>query len=87
MAAFGLVSRRTGNRDLGGDRSQLDQRGAQGKSPEIGSWIYLVDFTGATDVTEVPSLIDGGFTQVTKTLLWQGCFRSSVGGTRRSRTC
>ena len=34
--------------------------------------MYLLDFTGATDVTSVPSLITGSFTPVGKSLLWQG---------------
>ena len=35
--------------------------------------IYLVDFSGASDVTGV-ALTAGGFTEVTKTLLWEGLF-------------
>lgn len=50
------------------------ERELGGFLPHFRNRIYLVDFTGATDVTEVPSLIDGGFTPVTKTLLWQGVF-------------
>jgi hypothetical protein len=33
--------------------------------------VFLVDFTGATDVREIDDLDDGGFTPVTKTLLWE----------------
>jgi hypothetical protein len=36
--------------------------------------IFLVDFTGATDVTALPALTAGGFTEVGKTLLWEGLF-------------
>ena len=50
------------------------ERELGGFLPHFRNRIYLVDFTGATDVTEAPSLIDGGFTPVTKTLLWQGVF-------------
>lgn len=49
---------------------------------ELGGWIprfrsrlYLLDFTAATDVSDVPSLSDGGFTPVAKTLLWQRFYR------------
>ena len=52
------------------------ERELGGFLPHFRNRIYLVDFTGATDVTEVPSLIDGGFTPVTKTLLWQAFSRS-----------
>ena len=48
---------------------------------ELGGWIphfrsrvYLLDLTGATDVSTWPSLAGGDFTPVTKTLLWQGVF-------------
>ncbi len=50
------------------------ERELGGFLPHFRNRIYLVDFTGATDVSEVPSLTDGGFTPVTKTLLWQGFF-------------
>lgn len=36
--------------------------------------IFLVDFSGASDITAIPALTAGGFTQVTKTLLWEGFF-------------
>jgi len=36
--------------------------------------IYLVDFSGATDVTALALLGSGGFTSVSKTLLWEGLF-------------
>lgn len=39
--------------------------------------VYLLDFTGATDVTDVPSLSSGGFTPTGKKLLWQGWFTST----------
>ena len=39
--------------------------------------VYLLGFTGATDVTDVPSLSAGGFTATTKKLLWQGWFTST----------
>ncbi len=36
--------------------------------------IFLVEFSGATDVTGIAALSAGGFTEVTKTLLWEGLF-------------
>ncbi|MFZ4717318.1 MAG: esterase-like activity of phytase family protein [Chthoniobacterales bacterium] len=36
--------------------------------------MYELDFTGSTDVTNFSSLNAGGFTAVSKTLLWQGDF-------------
>jgi len=36
--------------------------------------IYLVDFSGASDVTAVASLTGGGVNFVSKTLLWEGLF-------------
>ncbi len=49
---------------------------------ELGGWIprfrsrlYLLDFSSATDVSGTPSLSDGGFTPVSKTLLWQRFYR------------
>lgn len=49
---------------------------------ELGGWIprfrsrlYLLDFSSATDVSNTPSLSDGGFTPVSKTLLWQRFYR------------
>jgi hypothetical protein len=36
--------------------------------------IFLVDFSGASDITAIPALTAGGFTEVTKTLLWEGLF-------------
>jgi hypothetical protein len=36
--------------------------------------IYLVDFAGATDVSGLASIAGGGFTPVSKTLLWEGYF-------------
>ncbi len=50
------------------------ERELGGFLPRFRSRIYLVGFTGATDVSEVPSLATGGFTPVSKTLLWQGIF-------------
>lgn len=50
------------------------ERELGGFLPTFRNRIYLLDFTGATDVTAVPSLADGGFTPVTKTRLWQGRF-------------
>lgn len=38
--------------------------------------IFLVDFTGASDVSGRASLTGGGFTSATKTLLWEGLFTS-----------
>ena len=42
--------------------------------PRFRSRVYLLDLTGATDVSTFASLADGGFTPVGKTLLWQGVF-------------
>ena len=39
--------------------------------------VYLLDLSGATDVTDVPSLSAGGFTATAKKLLWQGWFTST----------
>ncbi len=50
------------------------ERELGGFLPVFRSRIYLVDFTGATDIADVPSLSEGGFTPVSKTLLWQGYF-------------
>lgn len=36
--------------------------------------IYAVDFAGATEVTGLAALVVGGYTPVTKTLLWEGLF-------------
>ena len=48
------------------------ERELGGFLPRFRSRIYLVGFTGATDVGALPSLNGGGFTPVSKTLLWQG---------------
>ena len=49
------------------------ERELGGYLPRYRSRIYLVDFTGASDVAELSSLASGsGFTAVGKTLLWQG---------------
>lgn len=50
------------------------ERELGGFLPVFRSRIYLVDFTAATDVSDVASLTAGGFTPVTKSLLWQGYF-------------
>ena len=50
------------------------ERELGGFLPVFRSRIYLIDFTGATDVSAWASLADGGFTAVGKTLLWQGYF-------------
>ena len=50
------------------------ERELGGFLPIFRSRLYSIDFTGATDVAAVPSLTDGSFTAVTKTLLWQGYF-------------
>lgn len=50
------------------------ERELGGFLPIFRSRLYAIDFTDATDVSSVPSLTDGGFTAVTKTLLWQGYF-------------
>lgn len=49
------------------------ERELGGYLPRFRTRIYLVDFTGASDVAELSSLASGsGFTAVGKTLLWQG---------------
>lgn len=50
------------------------EREVGGFLPMFRSRIYLVDLAAATDTTDVVSLEAGGFTPVTKTLLWQGFF-------------
>ena len=44
--------------------------------PSFRNRIYLVDFTGATDVSGVADLDEATFTPVTKTLLWEKNFGS-----------
>ncbi len=51
------------------------ERELGGFLPRFRSRIYLLDFSGATDVSDVASLNGGGFTPVAKTLLWQGFFQ------------
>ena len=41
---------------------------------DLRSRIFLVDFSGASDVTGIAALTAGGFTEVAKTLLWEGLF-------------
>jgi hypothetical protein len=48
------------------------ERELGGFLPHYRTRIYLVDFTGASDVAHVASLSSGGFTAVGKMLLWQG---------------
>ena len=48
------------------------ERELGGFLPHYRTRIYLIDFTGASDVTNLSSLSAGGFTAVGKTLLWQG---------------
>jgi hypothetical protein len=48
------------------------ERELGGFLPHYRTRIYLIDFAGASDVTNVSSLSAGGFTAVGKTLLWQG---------------
>ena len=50
------------------------EREVGGFLPHFRSRIYLLDFTGATDVSAFPTLSAGGYTPVTKTLLWEGLF-------------
>lgn len=50
------------------------ERELGGCLPRFRSRVYLLDLTGATDVSAYPSLADGGFVPVAKTLLWQGVF-------------
>jgi hypothetical protein len=45
--------------------------------PDFRSRIYEIDFTGSTDVTNFSNLNAGGFTSVSKTLLWQSDFAST----------
>jgi hypothetical protein len=45
--------------------------------PTFRSRLYGVDVTTASDVSAVPSLAGGGFTPLSKTLLWEGLFGSS----------
>ena len=48
------------------------ERELGGYLPHFRARVYLLDFTGASDVTSVPSLSTGSFTPVVKSLLWQG---------------
>ena len=50
------------------------ERELGGCLPRFRSRVYLVGLDGATDVSALDSLSDGGFTPVAKTLLWQGLF-------------
>ena len=50
------------------------ERELGGFIPVFRSRLYLIDLSGASDVSDVPSLADGGFTAVGKSLLWQGYF-------------
>ncbi len=50
------------------------ERELGGFLPSFRSRVYLLDFTGATDVSALPSLADGGFTPVAKRLIWQSVF-------------
>ncbi len=51
------------------------ERELGGRIPRFRSRLYLLDFSGATDVSAIPSLSEGGFTPVAKTLLWQRFYR------------
>lgn len=51
------------------------ERELGGWLPRFRSRLYLLDFTEATDVSGLASLSDGGFTPVSKTLLWQRFYR------------
>lgn len=48
-----------------------------GSFPNFRSRLYGVDVTGASDVSALGSLTGGGFTPLSKTLLWQGNFGAS----------
>lgn len=52
------------------------EREVGGFLPLFRSRIYQIDFSAASDVSDVASLADGGFTAVGKRLLWQGFFLS-----------
>lgn len=51
------------------------ERELGGWAPRFRSRLYLLDFTDATDVSALASLSAGGFTPVSKTLLWQRFYR------------
>lgn len=53
------------------------ERDFGGTFPTFRSRIYAVDFSAASDVSDVPSLAAGGFTPVGKTLLWEESFANS----------
>jgi len=53
------------------------ERELGGFIPVYRTRIYLLDLTGATDVSAVPSLSAGGFTPAAKKMLWQGWFTST----------
>ena len=50
------------------------ERELGGCLPRFRSRVYLLDLTGASDVADIPSLVDATFTPAAKTLLWQGFF-------------
>lgn len=52
------------------------EREVGGFLPLFRSRIYQIDFSAASDVSDVSTLADGGFTAVGKRLLWQGFFLS-----------
>jgi hypothetical protein len=52
------------------------EREVGGFFPLFRSRVYQIDFSGATDVSDVASLANGGFIAVGKRLLWQGFFLS-----------
>lgn len=76
MSPF-ITVERSGLVDLvalpGGEVLALE-RELGGFIPLFRSRVYLLDFSAATDVSELPSLTGAGFTPVGKTLLWQGYF-------------
>ncbi len=51
------------------------ERELGGWAPRFRSRLYLIDFTDATDVSALVTLSAGGFTPVSKTLLWQRFYR------------
>jgi hypothetical protein len=53
------------------------ERDFGGTIPTFRSRVYAVDFSAASDVSDLASLTGGGFAPVSKTLLWQGSFASS----------
>jgi hypothetical protein len=74
--AVGITRERSGVSDLlvlpDGRLIVLERELGGSPIPDFRDTLYLVDFTGATDVSSLGALASGGFSGVTKTALWTG---------------